>query len=81
MNLLARWHDLDIVERVARCRSLSLGARLLAGEKADALVAALRRAESDVDALADADAEMAKLPTLPMRKLLATFAGTLKAMP
>jgi hypothetical protein len=27
----------------------------------------------------DADAEMAKLPTLPMRRLLSTFIGTLRA--
>ena len=78
MNLLARWHDLDIVERVARCRSLALGARLLAGDKADGLVSALRRAETDVEALPTCDAELHHLSTITMRRLLSTFAMTLR---
>jgi hypothetical protein len=36
-------------------------------------------AETDTAALADCDAEMAKLPTLPMRRLLSAFIGTLRA--
>jgi hypothetical protein len=56
-----------------------MGARLLAGDKATPLIAALALAEADPAAQADADAEMAKLPTLPMRRLLASFAATLRA--
>ena len=77
MTLLAAWHTLDEAERRARLRSLAMGARLLAGEKAAPLIAALALAEGDPAALADADAELARLPTLPMRRLLATFAATL----
>ena len=81
MNLLEGWHDLDTTERTARLRALQMGARLLAGPKADALVAALALAEADPAALAAADAELARLPTVPMRKLLASFCATLRATP
>lgn len=78
MTLLSRWHDLDTIERTARCRSLAMGARLLAGEKAAPFCAALALAETDTAALAAADIEMGKLPTIAMRRLLATFIGTLR---
>jgi len=81
MTLLSHWRHLDQTERVARLRALQMVAKLLAGPKADALVAALALAEADPAAFAAADAEMARLPTLAMRRLLATFAGTLKAAP
>lgn len=75
MTLIAHWYELNIVERTARLRSLAMAARLLAGPQADPLCAALRRAELDASALAAADLELANLPTVTMRKLLATFAG------
>jgi len=78
MTLLTSWRNLDTVERVARCRSLAMGAKLLAGPKADALVIALTRAETDVTALALADTELGRLPTLRMRQLLCAFLGTLR---
>jgi hypothetical protein len=81
MNLLARWHHLDATERVARLRSLAMGARLLAGDKAAPLIAALALAEADPAALAAADAELARLPTLAMRRLLSSFSATLKVTP
>jgi len=43
MKLLTTWADLHEIERVARCRSLGMGARLLCGRHADALVRALPR--------------------------------------
>jgi hypothetical protein len=55
-----------------------MGARLLAGPKADALVSAVRRAEADIDALPMADAELQRLATVTMRRLLSTFAMTLR---
>jgi len=83
MTLLAKWHHLDATERVARLRSLAMGARLLAGDKAAPFIAALALAEVDPAALAaaDADAELARLPTLAMRRLLASFCATLRAQP
>ena len=81
MTLLATWASLDTTERTARLRALQMGARLLCGRQADALIIALALAEADPAALADADAELARLPTLPMRRLLSTFAGTLRATP
>jgi hypothetical protein len=81
MTILNSWRDLDTTERVARLRSLAMGARLLAGDKAAALCAALALAEANPAALADCDRELGRLPTLPLRRLLATFAGTLKVMP
>jgi hypothetical protein len=81
VTILAHWHHLDATERVARLRSLAMGARLLAGEKACPLIAKLALAETDAAALADCDIEIDRLPTLAMRRLLATFAGTLKVMP
>jgi hypothetical protein len=57
-----------------------MGATLLCGPRADALIEALARAEGDVAALADADAELARLPTVPMRRLLSSFAGALRAV-
>ena len=56
-----------------------MGARLLCGPQADPLNAALHRAETDAGALADCDSEMARLPTIAMRRLLSTFIGTLRA--
>jgi len=58
-----------------------MGARLLCGRQAGRLNAALARAEGDVDALAQADVEIDRLPTLAMRKLLASFCATLRALP
>jgi hypothetical protein len=79
MTILAHWHHLDAIERVARLRSLAIGARLLAGEKATPLIAKLALAETDTAALPDCDREMDRLPTLAMRRLLAAFVGTLRA--
>jgi hypothetical protein len=78
VTLLIHWRDLDPTERVARCRLLAMGARLLAGPKTDALCGALRRAEADIDALPACDIELHRLPTVPMRKLLCSFASTLR---
>jgi len=77
-DLLTAWVQLDRTERIARLRSLSMGARLLAGSKADALVAALRRAETDDAALATAGAALERLPTLTSRRLLTTFLGLVR---
>jgi hypothetical protein len=78
MTLLTAWASLDVTERAARCRSLAMGARLLAGPKAAPLCATLALAEADPAALADADAALARLPTVQMRRLLASFLGTLR---
>ena len=81
MTLLTQWSSLDVVERTARCRALRMGASLLCGHQASRLNDALHRAETDTAALADADAELGRLPTLRMRQLLSTFLGTLSAQP
>jgi hypothetical protein len=53
MTLLSAWVSPPDVERVARCRSLAMGARLLAGDNAAGFCAALALAEIGTAALAD----------------------------
>ena len=62
-------------ERVARLRSLRALARVLTGPHGAALVACLKLAEDDPDALAVAAVELSRLPTLPMRHLLASYSA------
>ena len=65
--------DIDPAERLARLRSLRMAARLLCGPRADALVACLKLAETDRDAMDAAAVELSRLPTLPMRHLLSAY--------
>src|SRR5258708_7526351 len=62
-------------ERVAQLRALRALARVLAGPASAGLCEALRAAEGDPAALERAAAELARLPTVPMRRLLASFAA------
>lgn len=75
---LSYWDSLDVVERTARCRALGAIAWMLCGPiRAEALIAALRRAEHDPLHLADADAALHALPTIPMRRCIAVLIATL----
>lgn len=77
--LLAHWRDLPEAERLARLRSLQMAARLICGPRADPLIVALRCAEADIPgALQNADAELAALPALDMRRVLASLAETVR---
>lgn len=62
-------------ERVARCRALAMAVRLHAGPAGAEAVAALRRAETDPEALDDAARALDRLPTLYMRRAVASFAA------
>jgi hypothetical protein len=69
--------DIPADERKARCRELRALARLLAPKSP--LAAALKAAEDgDADALALALAEIDRLPALPRRRILATYAALMK---
>jgi hypothetical protein len=77
MMLLATWESLPAAERVARLRSLEVLIRVFAGPTATAYET-LRAAESDTALLPVADAALSALPTVPLRRVLATFAETLE---
>lgn len=66
---------LDQAERTARLRALRALARVLGGPVAAGLVEALRAAECDPDALQTAAAALDRLPTVPMRRILCTYAA------
>ncbi|WP_299436813.1 hypothetical protein [uncultured Rhodospira sp.] len=70
------WADgLTETERAARCRALAMAVRLHAGPAGADAVEALRRAEADPEALDDAAAALNRLPTLYMRRAVASFAA------
>lgn len=70
------WADgLDDAERRAQCRALAAFIRVYAGPAGANAVEALRRAEADPAALPDAAAAFDRLPTLYMRRALASFAA------
>jgi hypothetical protein len=77
MTLLMAWQNLEIGERRARLRALQALAHVLAGRRAGDLVNALRAAETDPAALTICDAALDALPTIPRRRILATFFETL----
>jgi len=66
--------DLSPAERDARLRVLRAIVGLIVGSGHTA-VAALRRAEADPDALAEAHAALEALPTRTLRRILATYAA------
>lgn len=76
MQLIARWTECEPAELRARLRALQGIARVFAGPHAE-LVAALRAAEDDAARLQACDAALARLPAIPRRRVLATFAATL----
>ena len=61
-------------ERLARLRSLRAIVRVLAGPRGADLAAALKRAESYIEALADAADLLEQLPAVPLRHVLASYA-------
>lgn len=67
------WRDLPAAERVAQLRELRAIAALIIGRD-KRLVALLRAAESDSDALEQAWLELERLPALPRRRVLAALA-------
>jgi hypothetical protein len=77
MTLLAAWHTLDAAELRARCRAMQALARLLGGPVAAQLVAALRQAETDPASLPHCDVALDAVPTILLRRILASFAATL----
>ena len=81
MNLIVSWTRLDSTERAARCRSLAMAVKLLAGPAGQAAVDALRNAETDDGALIEAERLLDALPSLPYRRALSAFAATLRARP
>jgi hypothetical protein len=77
MPLLQHWATLPEAELLARLRSLQTAARLICGPRAGPLIVALKCAEAGIPgALQDADAELAALPTLTLRRLLSSLAET-----
>src|SRR5262245_46573941 len=74
---IASWSALAPVERVARCRALGALLRVYCGPCAAPLVELLRRAERDPAHLPAADAALHELPTIPMRRALASLLQTL----
>ena len=77
MTLLASWRALDTGERKARLRCLQGLCRVFAGPAGKELTDALRRAETDIVALADCDRQLDSLPTITRRRVLCTFLQTL----
>ncbi|MBB4286818.1 hypothetical protein [Roseospira goensis] len=67
--------NLPDTERAARCRALAMAVRLHAGPAGADAVEALRRAEADPETLPDAAAAFDRLPTLYLRRALASFAA------
>ena len=76
MILLSTWGSLPAAERTARLRALQVLVHVFAGPTATAFEA-LRAAETDMALLPIADAVLAALPTVPLRRILCTFAATL----
>lgn len=73
--LLASWLHLDAAERRARCRSLAALLRVFTTRvRAGDACAALARAEGDMAALEEAEAALAKVPTIPLRRALSVLA-------
>ena len=72
---------LDPGERLARLRSLRARARVLAGPRADDLVALLVQAESDPAALVPAADALDRLAPLDMRRVLSTYSGLAQPLP
>lgn len=64
---------LDRIERAARLRSLGALVRVLGGPDQKDLVALLRRAEADDNALAEARRAVDKLPSLVFRRIVSTW--------
>ena len=73
--------DLDQAERLARLRSLRALARVLAGPRADDLVALLAQAETDDTVLPAAADALDALAPLDMRKVLASYAALARPLP
>lgn len=67
--------NIEPAERLARLRSLRAMARLIAGPTGAILVDRLRQAETDIGVLPEALAALDALPTLPRRRLLASYAA------
>jgi len=62
-------------ERLARLRSMRALVRVLVGPKGSDLAAALRQAEHDLAALDQAADLLDRLPSLPRRHVLASYAA------
>ena len=75
---LAALFPADPVERVARLRSLALGARLICGPRGTRLEQALRNAERNPEALQAALEQIDALDALDRRRLLAAWQVSLR---
>lgn len=73
--------NLDSCERRARCRTLRAVARLLAGQRADALCDALACSETDPVHLDRALAALDRLASLDRRRILASYGPVMTAPP
>lgn len=69
---------LDDCERMARLRSLRAITRLLLGRDGDLLARMLQCAESGHVSLDAVNAALNRLPSIPLRKILGTYAALTK---
>ena len=82
MTTMDRWGpfvpDLDPCELRARLRSLAAIVRLLLGRDGDLLTRMLQCAETGHVSLDAVNAAINRLPSIPLRKILGTYAGLTK---
>jgi hypothetical protein len=79
-RLAGIFHHADPAERLARLRCLQTAVRLLTGPSGEPAVHALRTAERGGD-LAAVESTLSAMPTITMRRILATYAATLPDVP